>query len=383
MSKQRLTIVQVLPELASGGVEVCTLETSAALVAAGHRSIVISSGGPMVAALEAAGSEHIALPVHRKSLRTLRQVTAVRRIVAEVSADVVHARSRVPAWVCQLALKSMPKASRPAFATTVHGLYSTNAYSAVMTYGDAVIAVSNTVRDYIVENYPHCDTRKIRTIPHGIDPTEYSFGYRPAEKWQSDFAKQFPQTNGKQLVTLPGRLTRLKGHFDFLDAIERLPDSVHGLIVGGEDPRRAAYAAELRDAIVDRQLSNRITLTGHRSDLRNVMAISDVVLSLSTKPESFGKTALEAVSLGKPVIGYDHGGVGEILDEFFPDGQVAVGDAGKLVACIQSTLANRPDVRENREWTLSRAMERELDVYQQLAGRQGVESAGGQVNRAA
>ena len=367
MTQKPLTIVQVLPEMSSGGVEVCTLETARALVEAGHRSIVISSGGPLVKELETNGSKHITMPVHKKSPGTLFQAAALRREFCRVNADIVHARSRVPAWVCRLALFAFPNETRPGFVTTVHGLYSVSKYSSVMTSGDRVIAVSETVRRYILDNYPGYSSRSVETIPHGVDPKSFPYGFVPDESWVCDFRKQFPETVGKRLVTLPGRLTRLKGHFDFLEAIGSLPETVHGLIVGGEDPRRAKYAAELRDAVVDRGLADRVTLTGHRSDLRNIAAISNVVLSLSTKPEAFGKTTLEAISLGVPVVGYDHGGVSEILNEFFPQGLTPAGDPRSLAKTIEAVLHNKPHIKPNTDWTLEKAMTDELAVYTSLA----------------
>ena len=130
------------------------VEVAAALVAAGHRSIVISAGGRLVETLESEGTQHVRMPVGRKSLSTLLQVRQLRRLLAENSVDVVHARSRVPAWVCLLALRRVPSHRRPAFLTTVHGLYSVNRFSEVMTRGDRVVCVSNTVRRYVLENYP-------------------------------------------------------------------------------------------------------------------------------------------------------------------------------------------------------------------------------------
>lgn len=123
-------------------------------------------------------------------------------------------------------------------------------------------------------------------------------------------------------MTLPGRMTRLKGHEDFIELMKRLTESglpVWGLVVGGEDRRRKAYAEEIKQCARQAGLDNLI-FTGHRSDLREIFAVSNVVLSLSTQPESFGRTVLEALSLGVPVVGYDHGGVGEILNSLFPEG---------------------------------------------------------------
>ncbi|MBP7599068.1 MAG: glycosyltransferase, partial [Pseudoxanthomonas sp.] len=166
---RRLTVVQLLPALESGGVERSTLEIADALVRAGHRAVVVSAGGRLVPTLQASGAEHITLDIGRKSLLTLRHVPALRRLFAEVGADIVHARSRLPAWIGLRALRGMPAPSRPRFVTTMHGLNSPGRYSAVMTRGERVICVSDTVRRYLLQHYPRTDPDRLVVIPRGID----------------------------------------------------------------------------------------------------------------------------------------------------------------------------------------------------------------------
>ena len=151
---ERMTVLQMLPALESGGVERGTVEIAAALVRAGHRALVMSAGGRLVPELEALGAEHIPLPVGRKSLLTFRHVSRVRRLLRERGVDVLHLRSRLPAWVGWLAWRGLPAVERPRLVTTVHGFYTVGRYSSVMTRGERVIAVSESVRDYILENYP-------------------------------------------------------------------------------------------------------------------------------------------------------------------------------------------------------------------------------------
>lgn len=331
---RRLTVLQALPALESGGVERGTLEVARALVAAGHSSLVLSAGGRLVDQLEREGSEHIAWPVGRKSLVTLGLAPRLRRLLRDEGVDILHARSRVPAWVAYLAWRGMDPACRPRFVTTVHGMYSVNAYSAVMVKGEAIIAVSETVRDYILNNYPRTDPARIRVIPRGVDPAEFPPGHRPTAEWLAAWQAEYPQLAGKRVLTLPGRITRLKGHEDFIALIARLKvlgEPVHGLIVGGAEAKKLAYLAELRAKVAQAGLGGDISFTGQRADLREIMAVSDLVLSLSTQPESFGRTVLEALSLGVPVVGYDHGGVGEQLRRLFPPGRVPLGDLDALV----------------------------------------------------
>ncbi len=328
-----LNIVQLLPGLSSGGVEKGTLEVARAIVEAGHKSIVISSGGRLVKQLQEEGSEHVQWNLGNKSPLTFLQAGRLRRWFKDNQVDIVHARSRLPAWVAFLAWKKMPANKRPRFVTTMHGLNSVSRYSKVMTYGERVIAVSNTVKDYMLAHYPDTAEGKIITIPRGIDPEEFPFAYQPDANWQQAWYEDFPHTKGKWLLTLPGRLTRLKGHNDFIDVIKQLREvipEVHGLVVGGEDPKRKAYAQQLYQRVKQEGLEKHMTFTGYRSDMKQLYAISAAVLSLSTKPESFGRTAVEALSLGRAVIAYDHGGVGETLGTVYPQGLVTLKDTAGI-----------------------------------------------------
>ena len=216
--RNRLIVVQVLPELESGGVERGTLEVNSALVARGHRSIVISAGGRLVKDLVAAGGEHVSLDIGKKSPLTLLKAGKLRRILMDCHADLVHVRSRMPAWVTLLAWKRIPVAQRPRLVTTVHGLNSVNWYSKVMTYGERVITVSDCCRDYTLKNYPSTDPAKVITIHRGVSTEEFPFGYKPSAEWLATWKAQYPQLKDKFVVLLPGRLTRFKGHFDFLQA---------------------------------------------------------------------------------------------------------------------------------------------------------------------
>ncbi|MDO9635842.1 MAG: glycosyltransferase, partial [Thiobacillus sp.] len=161
---KKLTVLQLVPALESGGVERGTLEVAQALVEHGHRALVISAGGRLVAPLAQCGAEHHTWPIGTKSFRTLRLVGKLRAFMQEHQVDIVHARSRVPAWIAWLAWRRMNPATRPRFVTTVHGMYGVNRYSRIMTQGERVIAVSNTVRDYILREYPDTPADRIQVI---------------------------------------------------------------------------------------------------------------------------------------------------------------------------------------------------------------------------
>jgi len=245
-----------------------------------------------------------------------------------------------------------------------------NRYSKIMCSGERVIVVSDAAHRYVTQNYPDVDTARLVTIPRGIDPEWYYPGYRPSEAWREAFAAAFPKCQGKTLLVLPGRLTRLKGQAVFIDLIDRLVNQydlpVHGLIVGGEDPKRVAYAQELYAAVESRQLADVVTFTGARDDIRDIFAESDLVLSLSTQPESFGRTVLEALSLGRPVVGYDHGGVSDILTELYPSGAVALNDFEALVDTVRQQLADSSKPKPNSLFLRQRMLEQTLKTYQEL-----------------
>ncbi|TVR65868.1 MAG: glycosyltransferase [Candidatus Competibacteraceae bacterium] len=365
----RLSVAQVLPALNGGGVERGTLEVARALVESGHRSVVISAGGRLVPELVRDGSEHLDWPLGIKSPLTLRWVRPLRRWLAGQRIDILHVRSRLPAWIGWLAWRGMDPATRPRFVTTVHGLYSVSRYSAIMTRGERVIAVSETVREYLRRHYPRLPPERIQVIPRGVDPMEFPAGYRPPSAWLAEWHRQYPQLRAAPVLTLPGRLSRLKGHEDFIDLLARLRARGwpgYGLIVGGEEPRRRRYADQLRRLARTRGLEEKVLFVGHRADVREIYAISTLVLSLSIQPESFGRTVLEALSLGIPVVGYAHGGVGEILERIYPVGRVPVGDRETLTARVVDLLAAPPPVPMEPVFPLQHMLDETLALYESL-----------------
>ena len=234
-----MKVIQILPELDSGGVERGTLEIAQHLIEQGHESIVVSNGGRLVEQLQAEGSRHINLPVHKKNLSSLKQVKILRRLFEAEKPDIIHLRSRLPAWLAWLAWRKMDPKTRPRFVTTVHGMYSVNSYSKIMTRGEAVICVSNSVKDYVLKNYPDVPEEKLTVIHRGVDPSKLIYDALPSDEWLAEWHAQFPETKNKKLLTLPGRITRLKGHEDLLKIIAALNDSgYHGLIAGGAHPKK-------------------------------------------------------------------------------------------------------------------------------------------------
>lgn len=372
----RLSVAQVLPTLDSGGVERGVLEVARELVRRGHRSVVISAGGRLVPQLLEEGSEHLAWPLGVKSPWTWRWVWPLRRWLAEQDINILHLRSRLPAWIGWLAWRGMPVRTRPRLVTTVHGLYSVSRYSAVMTWGERVIAVSETVREYLQRHYPALPPERIVVIPRGVDPAAFPYGYRPAAAWLAAWRQEYPQLGDGPILTLPGRLSRLKGHEDFIALVAQLRQQgipVQGLIVGGVEPRHQRYAEALRERVRAHGLTEAIYFTGHRADMREIYAISSLVLSLSAKPESFGRTALEALSLGTPVVGYAQGGVGEILTRLYPAGLASPGDQAALLARVKALLTAAPPTPSQSVYPLQQMLEQTLELYQSLAHATGTD----------
>lgn len=365
-----MKIFQILPELNSGGVELCVMELGKYLASKGHEAVVISNGGRMVDSLSTMGVRHIAMPVHRKSPASLLQVRRMRKLLEQEKPDIVHIHSRVPGWITYLAWRKMDPSTRPRLVSTVHGFYSVSSYSAVMTKGERVIAVSQSILNYIKENYPKTDLEKAQVIYGGIDPALYPKDFTPSPEWLEKWNKDHPDLAGRDIFLLPGRITRLKGHGDFFSLIEKLKKEgrpIHGLVVGDTHPKKREYLNELQAVLVEKKLGGDISFLGYRSDVREIMWVSNVVCALSQQPESFGRTVLEALALGKPVLGYDCGGVGELLSAIFPEGKVPLGDCSKLLSNARKLLAanHHPQLAEG-SFTLNAMCENTLALYQEL-----------------
>jgi len=365
-----LTVVQTLPALDVGGVERGTLEVAAELVRKGHRSIVISAGGRLVDRLIKDGSEHFTMPIGKKSFFTLKYIARLRRYLSEQNVSILHARSRLPAWISYLAWKGMDPGKRPCFVTTVHGPYTVNRYSKIMTRGQRVIAISGFIRDYIIENYPDTDKDRIEIIYRGVSRDQFPYGFRPSQDWMDKWRAQYPALSGKFIITLPARVTPWKGQEDFIKIVvsalrEDLP--VHGLVAGGYHSSRASFFKQLRTRVGNAKIDKHITFLGHRNDLREIMSVSDTVLSLAKIPEAFGRTALESLCLGTPVIAYDHGGAAEVLKEIFPRGLIKPHDIKDATMKLMEFYKMRPVVPAHNPFTLEKMLEKTIHLYEKLS----------------
>ena len=240
-----------------------------------------------------------------------------------------------------------------------------------MTRGEAVIAVSESVRDYILKHYPKTNPAKITVIHRGVDPAAYPVGFQPSSAWLEAWKSAHPEIEGRIPLLLPGRLTRWKGQEDFIRLIASLVAAgrpVHGLIAGEPHPKKLGFLDELKQLAEALGVTRHLTFLGHRSDLREVMAVSSLVFSFSTDPEAFGRVSLEAMALGKPVVAYDHGGVAEQLKVLFPQGLVPVGDVDAALTATTHILDHAGSTEGVGPFTLQRMLESTLTVYQTVLG---------------
>ena len=361
---KKITILQVLPDLNSGGVERGTLEVNKYLANNGHRTLVVSNGGRMVEELIRDKGEHFKLGVGKKNLFVIFSIFKLINFIKINKIDIVHARSRLPAWICFLALNLIKKDNRPIFITTVHGPYTVNYYSSIMTKGEKVIVVSEMIREYVLKNYK-VDRKKLVLNYRGVSDKIFAYNYKAPQNWLKKWHKDFPQTRNKIILTLPGRITRWKGQDDFIivmkGIIKKYPN-VHGLIVG-DAGKNLKFTKELKALVTEHGLNQNISFVGNRKDIKEIMSISKIVFSLSKEPEAFGRISLESLSLGIPVIAYSHGGVKEQLIKLLPTGLIEVGKINDVVDLALRWITKPPKIKKNNFFTLKKMLQNTMNVY--------------------
>ena len=342
------TVLQVLPSLAGGGgVERGTLEISRALVAAGWGSVIVTGREADRAAAADAGARHAALPVARRNpLQAPGAVRRLARLIGEEGIDLVHARSRWPAW---LAHRAARRAGRP-FVTTFHGTYGhgkvfKRRYNSVMTRGERVIAISEFVAGHMREVYD-VPAGKIRVIHRGVDVARFDPA-RVSQERVIALSERWRLPDGVPVVMLPGRLTRWKGQRVFIDAVKLLTDHDIRCLIVGSDQGRDAYRKELIKEIEGAGLGGKIHVIDHCDDMPAAYMLTDVVISASIEPEAFGRVVTEAQALGRPVIATDHGGARETIVDGRTGWLTPPGDAEALAATIARVLDQDPSARGN------------------------------------
>lgn len=309
------TILQVVPALVSGGVERGTLEIAKKIVDSGWRSIVISAGGPLVSILEQSGSQHIKLNVASKNPIVIwLNAKKIAKIITEEKVDIVHARSRAPAWSCFMAAK----ATGTKLVTTFHGIYNFHSkikkfYNSIMTGGNVVIAVSNFVKDHILKNYK-IDESKIVVIHRGVNHNEFSNEKVSSESLQK-YRDKYNVPRDAHVILLPARMTKWKGHINLVRALNKIKNLNFYCIMAGDLAKHPQYVNRLKNLISDCKIQHRVQLFGNEPDMVSLYNIADIVLSTSIEPEAFGRTVIEAQSMEKLVIATNIGGTTETIED--------------------------------------------------------------------
>ncbi len=358
-------IVQIIPALQEGGVERGTVEMNRELVKRGHRSTIISAGGRLVEQILMDGGEHHLIDVRSKNpLSTPSRVGALERLLERLHPSVVHARSRVPAWLYKLGTPE-----RHPFVTTVHGFNSINLYSKVMTSGKRVICVSEAIKDYLLKHY-QVDPKKLRVIPRGVDLTYFSPGAACLGRVKSLIDRHRLQS--RQVITTVGRITGLKDHETFIRAIAQLRKThprAKGLIVGSASADKQDLEKRLRQLVSELSLDGHVDFVGHCQDMREIYALSHAVVCGSKKPESFGRTVTEALAMGRPVVATRLGAHVETL----PHGKFGFLVPPENPAALASRLADLGalDLEHARQYVTQRySLERMVDetiaTYEEL-----------------
>lgn len=335
-------ILQVAPELSAGGVERTVLEVTEAIVEAGGRALLASRGGRLDAEFERLGGELFRMDAKSRNPLTIRiNEGKLRQIIREEKVDLVHARSRAPAWSAYAAAK----AEGVPFVTTYHGAYSgtsglKRAYNSVMAKGDIVIANSNWIAEHIRQIH-ETPAEKIVTIPRGVDLAE--FDPKAVAPARIDAIRQSWGLLGDKRLTLflPGRLTEWKGQGLAIDAFAALaPDERAGmvLVLAGDPQGRDRYVDELQDKITGMGVEHSVIIAPHISDMAAAYLASDIVLAPSIRPEAFGRVAAEAAAMERPVIVSDHGGGRETVIEYETGARVTPGDARALSGALRAMI---------------------------------------------
>lgn len=368
-----MNILQVVPALSAGGVERTALEIAGALTEAGHHAHVASAGGRLESELQAAGGIFHCAPLETKNpIKMRRNTKTLIKIILAHNIDIVHARSRAPAWSAHAAAK----ACGVPYVTTYHGIYNANSglkrcYNSIMARGEIVIANSQFTADHIMSEHG-LNADKIRVIPRGVDMKRFD----PAVILTAD-AKKLRQAWGvtpdQTCLLLPGRLTAWKGQGVAIKALGELPDTF-ALVLLGDAQGRDAYVGEMLALAKSLGIHARVHIPGHSADMPTAFAAADIVLSASTDPEAFGRIAAEAQAMSKWVIASDHGGATETVIAGVTGARTPPGDASALAAAITAGPAQRYKPAAGRahiqaNFSDRQMMDKTLAAYKEVLSR--------------
>ena len=374
-----MKVLQVLPAMQGGGVERGTVEIASYLSQKGVENIVVSAGGRLVSDLDKVGVKHILLDVGSKNpIKFFLNIHRFRKIIKQENITIVHARSRVPAWVAYFALKKCPNVH---FITTFHGKYGTSPqwlkirYNRVMTLSERIIAVSKFIAEHIEETY-QVSKDKIRLIYRGADIEKFD-SKNVLTAQMEDLANQWQLPSDKSVILMPARLTRPKGHLVVLEALSLMKHKDVVCIFVGSDHGKKDYHEQLKEKIAALDENTTILLENHCNQMPVAYMLSDIILSASLYPESFGRTIVEAQSMGRIVIATAHGGAMETIEDGKTGFLVPVGDAKALAECLDKVLdmtikdreiiCHRAQESVRQNFSIEKMCEQTLAVYRELS----------------
>ena len=370
------TVLQVLPALGGGGVERGTVEMAAAIARAGGRPLVASAGGMLAASVERAGGRNLILPLATKNPRKiLANAGRLAKLIRAEQVDIVHARSRAPAWSAYLAARR----TGARFVTTYHGAYNEDLwfkrrYNAVMARGDLVIAISHFIAGLVTARH-RVDPARIRVIHRGADPALFDpDGVTPGRLMR--LSRAWRLQDGEAVVLLPGRITRWKGQGVLIEALSLMTRRDVCAVLVGDDQGRHKFVAELTAQAERLGLSARVRIVGHCDDMPAALRLASVVVNASTDPEAFGRVVTEAQAMGAMVIATDHGGAVETIAHDVTGWLVTPGNAAELAAGLDYVLGLSQDARLEigamarasviADYTVAAMQAKTLDVYREL-----------------
>ncbi len=354
-----MNILQVLPQLNVGGVETGTLDLAKYLVKHGHKVVVVSNGGELVKELESFGVIHYQLPVHKKSIFIMvKMIPKLVEIIKKEQIDIVHARSRVPAWIAYFASRKTNRV----FITTCHGYYKKHPFSYVMGWGRRVIVLSNVIARHMIEDFgvPH---ERLRLIPRSVDLEK--FKYTSLDKKRKD------EFN----VGIIGRLTPIKGHLHFVKAMAYVVRSIPRLkiwIIGDASPSKEAYKEQIQVLVKRLGLWHCTQFLGNQRDVPAILAHLDLLVLATTTHEAFGRVIVEAQACGVPVVATRVGGVIDIIDDqktgilVPPSDPASIAEAAiKIFKDVQlsRTLAENAYKKVKEKYNIELMAENTIDVY--------------------
>jgi len=310
---KKYSVLQVLPHLNSGGLVSGAIEISLSLINNNFNSYVLTKGGRREREIVRAGGILFKMNVASKNPMVMfKNIYKIIKIIKDYKIDIIHTRSRAPAWSAYFAAKKM----NIPFITTFHGTYGINnrikkIYNSIMVRGDKVIAISAFIKNHIISNY-NVDEDRVETIPRGIDISVFNSENVSNERLIY-FTNKFNIMDNSYVILLPGRITRWKGHILLIKAIAELKRKDLLCIFVGDSQGRTKYVAELHNLINKYELSDKFRIVENQIDMSAIYKLSDIVISASTDPEAFGRVIAEAQAMGRLTIAADHGGASEII----------------------------------------------------------------------